>query len=66
MAQKLYHAPESPGRLVKTEIAGDFPSGLGSIPGQGTEIPQARWHSQKKKKRERELFNIYIVDPLII
>ena len=24
--------------------------GLGSIPGQGTKIPQAVWHGQKKKK----------------
>ena len=23
--------------------------GLGSIPGQGTKIPQAKWYSQKKK-----------------
>ena len=24
--------------------------GLGSVPGQGTKIPQATWHGQKKKK----------------
>ena len=24
--------------------------GVGSIPGQGTEIPQAAWHGQKSKK----------------
>ena len=30
--------------------------GMGSIPGQGTKIPHATWHSQlKKKKDEREL-----------
>ena len=29
--------------------------GTGSNPGQGTKIPQATWHSQKKKReRERE------------
>ena len=29
----------------------------GSIPGQGTKIPQASQHSQKKKKkREREIY----------
>ena len=25
--------------------------GTGSIPGQGTKIPRAMWHGQKKKKR---------------
>ena len=24
--------------------------GLGSIPGQGTRIPQATWHNQRKRK----------------
>ena len=24
--------------------------GIGSTPGQGTKIPQASWHDQKKKK----------------
>jgi len=29
-------------------IPGDFTArGLGLIPGQGTKIPQATWHSQK-------------------
>ena len=29
-----------------------FPtSGTGLIPGQGTKIPQAVWHGQKKKKK---------------
>ena len=26
--------------------------GLGSIPGQGTKIPQASWHGQKKQKKQ--------------
>ena len=26
---------------------------LGSIPGQGTKIPHAAWHGQKKKKRQK-------------
>ena len=46
---------------LRTEIWGEFPGGpvvrtwgfhhggLGSIPGQGTKIPQAKWHGQKKK-----------------
>ena len=68
MAQKLYHAPESPGRLVKTEIAGDFPSGPVVktlhfhclIPGQGTKIlhgagctaPRPPQKNPKKQKTE--------------
>ena len=42
----------------------EFPGGLvvrirhfhchgSSIPGRGTEIPQAAWHGQKKKKKKR-------------
>ena len=27
-------------------------SAMGSIPGQGTKIPQAVWHDQKKKSRQ--------------
>ena len=29
--------------------------GAGSIPGQGTKIPQAKWHGQKKKKQKARL-----------
>ena len=28
--------------------------GMGSLPGQGTKIPQATWHSQKKKKKKTD------------
>ena len=28
--------------------------GMGSIPGQGTKIPHATQHDQKKKKKERK------------
>ena len=28
--------------------------GLGSIPGQGTKIPQAVWHGKKERKKERK------------
>ena len=28
--------------------------GMGSIPDQGTKIPQAVWHDQKKKKKSRQ------------
>ena len=29
--------------------------GMGSIPGQGTKIPQAAWCGQRKKKRRKEI-----------
>ena len=29
--------------------------GLGSIPGQGTKIPQALWQKKKKKKKVGEI-----------
>ena len=32
--------------------------GQGSVPGQGTKIPQAKWHGQKKKKKKK-LHNEY-------
>ena len=32
--------------------------GQGSIPGQGTKIPQAAWHGQKKKKKKKRTFKI--------
>jgi len=40
--------------LIKSGMDGKFPggpnsSGLGSIPGWGTEIPQATWCGQKKR-----------------
>ena len=28
--------------------------GAGSIPGQGTKIPRAIWHSQNTKKKKKE------------
>ena len=37
---------EFPGGLV-VRILGFHCHGLGSIPSQGTEIPQAAWHGQK-------------------
>ena len=37
--------------------------GIGSTPGQGTNIPQASWHDQKKKKiqqtNKKPKWNIY-------
>ena len=35
-------------------IPGFHCHGLGSVLGPGTEIPQAMWHSQKKKKKKME------------
>ena len=35
---------------LRTSTAG----GTGSIPGQGTKIPHAVWHSQKKKKEKKK------------
>ena len=32
-----------------------FTAGQGSIPGEGTKIPQATWPKKKKKEREREI-----------
>ena len=51
-------------RLHKKILSWEFPGGpvvrtrrfhccgLSSIPGQGTKIPQAAWHGQKKKKKK--------------
>ena len=39
-------------------ILGFHCRGLGSIPGQGTEISQAMQCSQKKKKREKNSFYV--------
>ena len=36
-------------RCVKSENTG----GLGTIPGWGTEIPQATWQGQKEKKKKK-------------
>ena len=48
-------------KITFKNLQGDFPGspvvktpastagGTGSIPGQGTKIPHATWHSQKKK-----------------
>ena len=33
--------------------------GVGSIPGQGTEIPHAAWHSQKERKKYTLKINRY-------
>ena len=35
--------------------------GLGSIPGWGTEIPQATWHGQKKNSRQKNTQNTQII-----
>ena len=56
------YSRECPDSLV-VRMLGFHCLGLSSIPGWGTEIPKARG-SQKKKERER--FNIYIIDLLII
>ena len=34
--------------------------GLGSIPGQGTKIPQATWRGQKKKGEEETFILVFI------
>ena len=34
------------------KIPGFHCQGPGSVPGQGIEIPQTSWYSQKKKKKE--------------
>ena len=46
---------EFPGGLV-VRILGFHCHGLGSIPGQGTEIPQATWCGQKKRKKKKIAF----------
>ena len=43
---------EFPGSLV-VRIQGFHCCGLGSIPGQGTEILQAAQHGEKKRKKEK-------------
>ena len=50
---------ELPGLVVRNR---HFHShGLGSIPSEGTEVPQAPWHSKKKKKAAHEyLQQLYI------
>ena len=57
----------SPSDALKAEIQGNSlaiqwlrlctltAEGLGSIPGQGTKIPQAMRHGQKKKKKRAEI-----------
>ena len=45
---------EFPGGLM-VRVPGFHCQGPGSDPGQGTEIPQARWHSRKKKKERERL-----------
>ena len=45
-------------------ILGSHCRGPGAVPGRGTEIPQAAWHGQKKKKeREREINITKIILP---
>ena len=48
---KLY-LREFPGGLV-VRILGFHCHGSGSVPGQGTEIPQAAWHDQKKRRKRK-------------
>ena len=45
---------EFAGGLV-VRIPGFHCHGLGSVPGRGTEILQAAWHGQKKKKKSEKL-----------
>ena len=43
--------------------------GLGSIPGQGTKIPQATWHSQRIKKKNRryvQQLKLWTLRPLTV
>ena len=35
--------------------------GLGSTPGWGTKIPQAAWHGQKKKNKQKNKFNDFLI-----
>ena len=58
--------PGSPMVKICTFNAG----GMGSIPGQGTKIPHASWHGQKKKKKcifkpYTQESNLVPVDPRI-
>ena len=34
--------------------------GLGSIPDLGTKIPQAAWHDQKRKGKEKQMSNDFL------
>ena len=34
------------------ELCAVTPEGPGSVPGWGTKIPQAAWHSQKRKNKQ--------------
>ena len=55
-----------PSLLFLSKTSQDFPGGpvvktpcfqcrgMGSIPGQGTKIPQAVWPKKKKKRKEKE------------
>ena len=57
-------------------IPGFHYCGPGSIPGQGTEIPQSAWQSQKKKEKKKgtilqllkenlgNCFNVVLVDTI--
>ena len=47
---------EFPRGLV-VRITGFHCRGLGSVPGQGTEIPQAMQHCQKKQKTKKKKRN---------
>ena len=63
---KIILSREFPGGLV-VRILGFHCRGLGSVPGWGTEIPQATQHSQKKKRKKKVLsiFTKYLAGILI-
>ena len=52
-----YKAPESPGSPVVRTLCFFHGGGPGSIPGQGTEILQAMWCGQKKKREKENASN---------
>ena len=58
MKIKIMTRREFPGGLV-VRIPGFDCCGLGSIPGQGTEIPRATWYGQKKKKKNHDEMTLH-------
>ena len=48
---RLHHAPSA--------------EDMGLIPGQGTKIPHAAWHSQKKRKKKKNLHDLDYGDDLL-
>ena len=43
------------------ELCAFTAEGLGSVPGWGTEIPQAMWHGQRRNSRQKNTQIIFIL-----